>query len=67
MKILPETDWTDDKLGLLKPVFANMGELARMHPEELVIGLLRDGFTTNCYDGQFFFDPNYSRGTMFLR
>ena len=52
-------DFADDKLGLLKPVFANMGELARMHPEELVMGLLRDGFTTNCYDGQFFFDNDH--------
>lgn len=49
-------DFADDRLGTFAPVFANMGELSRQHPEELVMGLLRDGFTTKCYDNQNFFD-----------
>jgi hypothetical protein len=28
-------------------------------PEELIFGLLRSGFTANCYDGQFFFDVDH--------
>ena len=49
----------DDKIGVFKPMFAQMGRLARMHPEELVFGLLKAGFATNCYDGQFFFDTDH--------
>ncbi|MEO8531360.1 MAG: Mu-like prophage major head subunit gpT family protein, partial [Deltaproteobacteria bacterium] len=36
-----------------------MGHLARMHPDEIVFALLRAGFTTNCFDGQFFFDTDH--------
>lgn len=52
-------DIADDKLGLFKPMFAEMGQASRRHPEELVFGLLASGFTTNCYDGQFFFDTDH--------
>ncbi len=40
-------------------MFSEMGRNARQHPEELVFGLLRSGFATNCYDGQFFFDTDH--------
>ena len=53
-------DIEDDRLGTFGPVFANMGQLAKRHPEELVFGLLKAGFTTNGYDGQFFFDVDHS-------
>lgn len=36
-----------------------MGHLARNHPEELIFGLLADGFSTSCYDGQNFFDTDH--------
>lgn len=52
-------DIADDKLGLFKPMFAEMGQAARRHPEELVFGLLASGFATSCYDGQFFFDTDH--------
>jgi len=52
-------DITDDKLGLFKPMFAEMGQAAVRHPEELVFGLLASGFTASCYDGQFFFDTDH--------
>ena len=52
-------DFADDRLGVFGPMFANMGELSRQHPEGLVMGLLRDGFTSKCYDGQNFFDANH--------
>ncbi|MDT8855931.1 Mu-like prophage major head subunit gpT family protein [Paracoccaceae bacterium Fryx2] len=53
------TDIADDKLGLFKPMFAEMGQDSRRHPEELVFGLLKAGFTTNCFDGQNFFDTDH--------
>lgn len=52
-------DIADDKLGLFKPMFSEMGQTARRHPEELIFGLLASGFATNCYDGQFFFDTDH--------
>lgn len=44
---------------LFKPMFWDMGQAARRHPEELVFGLLASGFTTNCYDGRLFFDTDH--------
>lgn len=52
-------DISDDRLGIFKPMFAEMGQAARRHPEELVFSLMASGFTTNCYDGQFFFDTDH--------
>lgn len=52
-------DIADDKLGVFKPAFSEMGYLAKNHPEELVFGLLASGFTTECFDGQNFFDSDH--------
>ncbi len=52
-------DIADDRLGIFKPMFSEMGQSARRHPEELIFGVLASGFTTNCYDGQFFFDVDH--------
>lgn len=49
----------DDKLGVFKPAFSEMGQLARLHPEELIMGLLANGFTEACFDGQSFFDTEH--------
>ncbi len=49
----------DDKLGLFKPVFQEMGQTAKRHPDELIFALLAAGFTTTCYDGQNFFDTDH--------
>ena len=53
---ISRNDIADDKFGIYKPVFAETGHLAAMHPEELIFGLLVNGFTGKCYDGQSFFD-----------
>lgn len=52
-------DFEDDRLGVFKPLIAEMGHTARQHPEELVFGLLAKGFTETCYDGQHFFDAEH--------
>jgi len=49
----------DDKIGVFKPSFSEMGRSARNHPEEMVFDLLSSGFETLCYDGQNFFDPDH--------
>jgi phage major head subunit gpT-like protein len=52
-------DISDDRLGVFKPMFAEMGWLARQHPEERVFGLLASGFSETCFDGQPYFDADH--------
>lgn len=49
----------DDNLGIFAPLFAEMGRATAVFPDELVFGLAKDGFSTTCYDGQFFFDTDH--------
>lgn len=52
-------DIEDDELGIYAPMFAEMGRSAGIHPDELCFGLLGAGFTTPCYDSQYFFDTDH--------
>lgn len=52
-------DIRDDNLGVYEPLFVEMGESVAAHPDLLVFGALKDGFTTECYDGQPFFDADH--------
>ncbi len=52
-------DFDDNRLGIYKPMFAEMGHLAKQHPDELLFGLLDGGFTDLCFDGQPFFDADH--------
>lgn len=52
-------DISDDRLGVFKPMFQEMGWLTRQHPEEMVFGLLASGFTEACFDGQPYFDTDH--------
>ncbi len=56
---IKRADIEDDRLGLFKPVFAEMGGNAKRHPEELVFSLLKNGFSSNGFDGQSFFDTDH--------
>lgn len=49
----------DDQYGVYAPLFSQMGQDSKEHPAELVYGLLKNGFTTPCYDGQYFFDTDH--------
>lgn len=49
----------DDNLGMYAPLFTDLGYGAAVFPEQLVWPLLKAGFTTPCYDGQFFFDTDH--------
>lgn len=49
----------DDVLGIYSDSFQLLGDGAARLPEELVWGLLKAGFTTNCWDGQYFFDTDH--------
>jgi phage major head subunit gpT-like protein len=52
-------DIEDDNLGQYGPMFAMLGEAAGAYPEQLVWDLLKAGFTTNGWDGQYFFDTDH--------
>jgi phage major head subunit gpT-like protein len=49
----------DDQIGLYGPLSQMMGQAGAQHPQELVDALLLSGFSTNCYDGQYFFDTDH--------
>ena len=52
-------DIEDDNLGQYSMLMTRLGEAASAFPEQLVWDLLKAGFSTNCYDGQFFFDTDH--------
>lgn len=55
-------DIEDDKLSLYSPRFQMMGQSAGQHPDEIMFELINSGFTSLCYDGQFFFDTDHPVG-----
>lgn len=48
------TSMEDDRLGVYKPAFAELGSLSQRHPDTMIFSLMKSGFAANCYDGQFF-------------
>lgn len=60
--VVKRNDIDDDKYGVYTPMMQEMGLAAATHPDELVFGLLKAGFATPCYDGQFFFDTDHPVG-----
>lgn len=53
------TDIEDDNVGIYTSLFSEMGRAAAAHADRLVFGMLAAGSSTNCYDGQFFFDTDH--------
>jgi phage major head subunit gpT-like protein len=52
-------DIEDDNLGVYDTMFVDMGDSVAAHPDTLVFGALADGFTTDGFDKQFFFDTDH--------
>lgn len=52
-------DINDDNLGIYGPLFQEMGQSTGALKDQLVFALLKAGFSSNCYDGQFFFDTDH--------
>lgn len=55
-------DIEDDTFGVYKPLFEMLGNSASMHPDEIIFALLKLGFATLCFDGQYFFDTDHKIG-----
>ncbi len=49
----------DDSYGLYTPFIAELGQSGARFPNKLVFELLKDGFSTRCWDGQYFFDTDH--------
>jgi phage major head subunit gpT-like protein len=52
-------DIETDNLGIYGPLFTEMGQSTGSHWDMLVFQALLAGFSTNCYDGQSFFDTDH--------
>ena len=52
-------DLENDRYGTYAPLFTELGQTAAAHPNQLVFGLLKNGFATPCYDAQYFFDTDH--------
>ena len=53
-----QADVERDAYGLYNPMFQSLGLAAKQHPDELVSGLLINGFSQTDYTGKNFFDAN---------
>ncbi|RYY25235.1 MAG: hypothetical protein EOP62_14330 [Sphingomonadales bacterium] len=52
-------DIQDDNIGIYAPLFQEMGRAVTAHPSQLCYPALKAGFSTICYDGQYFFDTDH--------
>lgn len=56
---VPRTALDDDQYGVYSPMMKELGLSTGEHPDELVFNLLKNGPSTLCYDGQYFFDTDH--------
>lgn len=52
-------DIEDDQIGVYTPMIQGLAQSAKVHPDILAFALLKLGFETKCYDGQYFFDTDH--------
>lgn len=52
-------DIEDDILGIYAPQAQNAGFSAKQWPDELIFDIVNGGFSTECFDGQYFFDTDH--------
>lgn len=56
---VPRTAIEDDQYGVYTPLMQEMGRAVDAHPDQLVFGMLKNGRTALCYDGQPFFSTGH--------
>ena len=59
---VPRDAIEDDQYGVYSTMIAELGVSAKLHMDELVFGALKLGDSTECYDGQNFFDTDHPVG-----
>lgn len=60
---IPSDAFNDDKLGLFKQRFMQMGSAAKVHPDKLLAELMQGGFVANGYDEVPFFGATHPKLT----
>jgi phage major head subunit gpT-like protein len=55
-------DIEDDTVGLYTPKIQGLAQAGKEHPDILVFDLMKKGFETPCFDGQYFFDTDHPWG-----
>jgi len=55
-------DIEDDQYGVYTPLMTQLGQDAKEHPDLLIFDLVKRGYDTRCYDGQYFFDTDHPVG-----
>lgn len=56
---IPREQIEDDSWGVFKPVVQEMGRSVGAFPDELTWPMLTAGFSSLCFDGQYFFDTDH--------
>lgn len=56
---VPRAAIEDDQYGVFSPLMTEMGRSAAENPDKLTFGLIKNGPSTLCYDGQYFFDTDH--------
>jgi len=59
---VPREAIEDDQYGVYTPLVTQLGQDSMLHPDELIFALVTAGFTSTCYDGQYFFDTDHPVG-----
>ena len=52
----------DDEYGQIKIRVQELAQEVKRHQDELVFGMVKDGFAALCYDGQYFFNTDHAEG-----
>lgn len=52
-------DIEDDQFGVFGPIIEELGKSSAELPDDLIFSLLARGFSTPCYDKQYFFDTDH--------
>lgn len=59
---IPRDTIEDDTYGMYSVVFSSMGQAGAELPDDLVFGMLQDGFSKTCYDKKPFFAADHKSG-----
>lgn len=59
---VPRTSIEDDQFSVFGPIIEELGKANGEFPDEMIFSLPAAGFTTPCYDGQYFFDTDHPVG-----
>ncbi len=63
---VPRENFEDDRLGVFRIPFLNLGESVAMSPDQLIWAMLLNGWNTPCYDGKAYFAEDHPVGNSSL-